>query len=169
LARRPNDSCIACGNNQNPDACELVVPEQGKLPTDTDTALMKPASRVAFAFMVFFGTYVLTWLLALLLPLGSLGWIGNVISLIVAVALARYTWIHADVAAGSLAGAIGYGAILFGGIGFAAGFFGPMIFAPEANQGPLLGILITGPAGVLLGVFASLIYGLARLRRENRR
>lgn len=43
-------------------------------------------------------------------------------------------------------------ALLLGGIGFAAGFFGPMIFAPGANQGPLLGIFITGPLGFLAGL-----------------
>lgn len=43
-------------------------------------------------------------------------------------------------------------ALLLGGIGFAGGFFGPMIFAPEANQGPLLGILLTGPIGFLVGL-----------------
>ena len=37
------------------------------------------------------------------------------------------------------------GAGILGGIGFAAGFFGPIILNPEANQGPLLGIFITGP------------------------
>ena len=37
------------------------------------------------------------------------------------------------------------GALVVGGIGFVGGFFGPMIFAPEANQGPLLGLFITGP------------------------
>lgn len=41
--------------------------------------------------------------------------------------------------------------LLLGAAGFAAGFFGPMLFAPEANQGPLVGILMSGPAGVLLG------------------
>lgn len=35
--------------------------------------------------------------------------------------------------------------------GFAAGFFGPGIFVPEANQGPLAGILISGPAGFVVG------------------
>jgi hypothetical protein len=35
--------------------------------------------------------------------------------------------------------------------GFAAGFIGPMVFAPDANQGPLVGIFITGPAGFALG------------------
>jgi hypothetical protein len=49
-------------------------------------------------------------------------------------------------------------AALLGGIGFAAGFFGPMILAPEANQGPMLGIFITGPAGVAVGFG----YGLIR-------
>jgi hypothetical protein len=47
-------------------------------------------------------------------------------------------------------------ALIVGGIGFVAGFFGPMILKPEANQGPMLGIFITGPIGFLLG----LIYGI---------
>ena len=49
-------------------------------------------------------------------------------------------------------------ALLLGGIGFIAGFVGPMIFMPGANQGPMLGIFITGPAGFALG----LIYGIFR-------
>jgi hypothetical protein len=53
-------------------------------------------------------------------------------------------------------------ALLVGGIGFAAGFFGPMIFAPGANQGPLLGIFITGP----LGFFAGLAWGIFRVATE---
>jgi hypothetical protein len=43
-------------------------------------------------------------------------------------------------------------ALIVGGIGFAAGFFGPMILKPEANQGPMLGIFITGPIGFLVGL-----------------
>lgn len=41
------------------------------------------------------------------------------------------------------------------GIGFLCfipGFFGPMILAPGATQGPLLGILYTGPIGLILGL-----------------
>jgi hypothetical protein len=49
-------------------------------------------------------------------------------------------------------------ALVLGGIGFITGFFGPMIFTPGANQGPMLGIFITGPAGFALG----LIYGIFR-------
>ncbi len=43
-------------------------------------------------------------------------------------------------------------AMMVGGICFAVGFFGPIVWAPDANQGPLLGIFITGPLGFLLGI-----------------
>lgn len=39
-----------------------------------------------------------------------------------------------------------------GGVSFAIGFFGPMLLAPGANQGPMLGIFITGPLGTLAGL-----------------
>ena len=58
-------------------------------------------------------------------------------------------------------------ALILGGVGFAGGFFGPIIFVPEANQGPLLGIFITGPIGFLAG----LAFGAARglwLARQSR-
>ncbi|HEX5010885.1 MAG TPA: hypothetical protein VFY71_10830 [Planctomycetota bacterium] len=51
-----------------------------------------------------------------------------------------------------------------GGAGFAAGFFGPLIVTPEANQGPLLGIFFTGPAGLLLG----LVWGALRAAKRRR-
>jgi uncharacterized membrane protein YeaQ/YmgE (transglycosylase-associated protein family) len=43
------------------------------------------------------------------------------------------------------------GALLLGATGFVIGFFGPMRFQPWANQGPLVGLFLTGPGGVLLG------------------
>src|SRR5437762_801247 len=43
------------------------------------------------------------------------------------------------------------GGFALGGVGFVAGFFGPLVFAPGANQGPLLGIFFTGPLGFVLG------------------
>jgi len=50
--------------------------------------------------------------------------------------------------------------LLIGAAGFAAGFFGPLIFAPDANQGPLVGILISGPLGLVLG---AALWGLCSL------
>jgi hypothetical protein len=57
-------------------------------------------------------------------------------------------------------------ALIVGVIGFIAGFVGPMIFTPEANQGPLLGIFITGPLGFFAGGVLGLIVALMR-RRER--
>lgn len=55
-------------------------------------------------------------------------------------------------------------AFTIGVICFSAGFFGPIILAPGANQGPLLGIFITGPLGFLFG----LLIGGWREARGNR-
>ena len=57
---------------------------------------------------------------------------------------------------------IGFG-VFVGTILFLAGFIGPMILAPDANQGPLLGMLYTGPIGTLLG----LIWGVIRAQRRR--
>jgi hypothetical protein len=47
--------------------------------------------------------------------------------------------------------------LLLGAAGFASGFYGPMVFVPDANQGPLVGVLISGPAGAVLGLVLLLI------------
>jgi len=60
-------------------------------------------------------------------------------------------------------------AVVVGAIGFAAGFFGPIIFAPEANQGPLLGIFITGPLGFVFGMGLGVWRESSRLAREKRK
>lgn len=54
--------------------------------------------------------------------------------------------------------------LIMGGAGFVAGFFGPVIFAPGANQGPLVGILISGPIGALLGV---VLFAISRLSNSS--
>lgn len=56
------------------------------------------------------------------------------------------------------------GGIVVGGIGFIIGFFGPLIWAPDANQGPLLGIFITGPIGFVVGAVLGAILGKPRKR-----
>ncbi|WP_353229285.1 hypothetical protein [Novosphingobium sp.] len=56
------------------------------------------------------------------------------------------------------------GGCLLGLIGFAGGFFGPIVFMPDANQGPLLGIFITGPLGFVLGLVGGAI--MAAVRRD---
>jgi len=48
--------------------------------------------------------------------------------------------------------------LVVGAIGFVAGFFGPILLWPDANQGPLLGIFVTGPLGFALGALAGWLY-----------
>jgi len=52
---------------------------------------------------------------------------------------------------------IGVWVLALGAVGFACGFFGPIALDPGANQGPLLGIFITGPGGVVAGLVAGVI------------
>lgn len=99
--------------------------------------------RKAIAVLAFFGTYFIVWML-MLMTLGDQVWIGMVEG------------------SSSVAVMAGLGAVILGGLGFVAGFFGPMIFAPEANQGPLLGLFITGPAGVVVGAIAGAVYARRR-------
>jgi hypothetical protein len=47
---------------------------------------------------------------------------------------------------------------------FLVGFVGPMIFAPGANQGPLLGIIYTGPIGLVAGI----VWGVWRANARRR-
>jgi hypothetical protein len=52
---------------------------------------------------------------------------------------------------------IGLWVLALGAVGFACGFFGPIALNPGANQGPLLGIFITGPGGAMFGLVAGVV------------
>jgi hypothetical protein len=55
-----------------------------------------------------------------------------------------------------------------GAVAFLAGFFGPIYLSPGSNQGPLLGIFVTGPYGFVIGALAGLFIGLAKARHSRR-
>jgi hypothetical protein len=105
----------------------------------------------------------------MLVPLNLIGGhavpaLSMLVSLFCAALLARATWRWSATAPDGTLASMLYGALLLGGTGFVLGFFGPMIFAPEANQGPLLGIVITGPLGFVLGAAAGLVRSVVRSR-----
>lgn len=54
------------------------------------------------------------------------------------------------------------GGVIVGGISFLAGFVGPIILTPQANQGPLVGIFITGPIGFVVGIIIGYIYSILK-------
>jgi len=58
-------------------------------------------------------------------------------------------------------------ALIMGVSWLVLGYIGPIILAPSANQGPLLGIFITGPAGFLLGGLIGLGVGLVKQYNES--
>jgi len=114
---------------------------------------------ITLIFVVPATYYFIYWLpCSSLLPLDEQQWIASVLSLACAVAAGWFVWVKVVSVSNGAISTIMLGAVLFGGIGFTGGFFGPMIFAPGANLGPLLGILITGPAGFVLGGIAGFIY-----------
>ena len=61
-------------------------------------------------------------------------------------------------------------AFLFGSIGFVVVFFGPMLIAvmigSEANLGPLWGIFILGPGGVIVGSVVGAFVGHKKTRNK---
>lgn len=72
----------------------------------------------------------------------------------------------------SLAITLGYclgTALLLGIIGFVVGFFGPLLIGllvgSEPNQGPLWGIFILGPGGVILGAIVGAFIGYKKTRK----
>ena len=72
---------------------------------------------------------------------------------------------HVERSRGSrIARGAAWGALVVGGVGFVCGFFGPIALSPDANQGPLLGIFITGPGGALLGALLGAVTGALEVR-----
>ena len=56
--------------------------------------------------------------------------------------------------------------VAIGGVDFLCGFIGPIILNPASNQGPLLGIFITGPLGALLGTALGIVAAARRMPRH---
>jgi 4-amino-4-deoxy-L-arabinose transferase-like glycosyltransferase len=48
--------------------------------------------------------------------------------------------------------------LIIGAIGFLLGFVGPLLITPEANLGPLLGIFVTGPLSLVIGLLFGALY-----------
>jgi hypothetical protein len=123
--------------------------------------------RLVLAGVAFIATYVITyWLPFAFLPDSVPSIVALVAALGCGVWAGRFVWRKTAVEAPGLLGAVVLGALITGGIGFCGGFFGPLIFRPDANQGPLLGILITGPLGFVLGGIGGGIYWGARGRHQ---
>jgi hypothetical protein len=132
--------------------------------TPTRIVITSLATIVAFTASGWFG--FLAWTLATI-PFGrsiedysGAVWVQSLCSMGGAALAGWYTWRKTAAQQrsrpGVLAATIEW-ALIVGGVGFALGFFGPMIFTPGANQGPMLGIFITGPLGFVLGAVGGFV------------
>lgn len=133
-------------------------------------ALPVGARRVV-AFLAGLATfYFIGWMGSALLSAFLPGFLAAIVGFGAAVWLALRTgrYVSASLTSESptLAVCVIAGALLVGGAGFIGGFFGPMIFAPGANQGPLLGLFYTGPIGLVAGAAAGVLFWLVRVRRH---
>lgn len=88
------------------------------------------------------------------------------VSLTIACLLGLLVWTQTAKPNPGLGRAIFIGAAVTAGFGFFAGFFGPILITPRANQGPMLGIFITGPLGFVLGAVGGFVYAIIQSRRN---
>ncbi len=129
---------------------------------------MKNAMRIILSFFAFAGTYYFIYWFAFSFLLGARNispW-SAIVSLAIAVLVAVFVWKKTAGTSNGLATCIVLGGLIVGGIGFVGGFFGPLIFTPEANLGPLLGIFITGPVGFGVGLIAGAIYWKIKEKKQ---
>ena len=128
---------------------------------------MNPIFRMLILLFVVPATYFFVyWVPFSLIEFSQDSWIPSIVSLICALGAGWYVWKKSAATGAGLVQYIIYGALVTGGIGFCAGFFGPMIFTPEANQGPMLGLFISGPLGFIAGGIGGFFYWLVK-RKES--
>jgi ABC-type multidrug transport system permease subunit len=115
------------------------------------------------SILVFVAIFLFSyWLLFVQVIPENLPWLATAAAFLTAAALAGLTWRGMSAEAPGVLGTTMAWAGIVGAVGFCGGFFGPMVLAPQANQGPLLGLFITGPLGFVGGAIGGLIHGLWR-------
>jgi len=130
---------------------------------------MRKENRIALTIFAFITCYYFLYFLPFILILGGPNkndFIAKIASLLIAITITFFLWKKRGVLSDTLANYIIRGGIITGFIGFILGFIGPMIFWPDANQGPMLGIFLTGPIGFLLGLLGGGLLGWLKLRNK---
>lgn len=115
--------------------------------------ILKPiVSFLTFLVVLFFIATML--IIATELP----EWASAAIALSAAMLVGYYSWklVNGDRIGTGMA--VLCGALILGGFGFIIGFLGPMIVAKDTSQGPLAGIFIAVPVGVILGAIGGYIF-----------
>jgi len=105
--------------------------------------------RLLITACVFVAVYLLAWLASVTLVPDIASGVGALIPHAAGATTAVVAW---RARPGTTGMRLCAGAAIGLAVGFLVGFLGPMVVAPDANQGPLLGIFITAPLGLIAGL-----------------
>lgn len=117
-------------------------------------------STLMFLTVLFFINTMLT------ITSGSPAWLSAALSSACAVLAAWFTWQLVSGKKTNTLLAIISSALILGGLFFTVGFLGPMVFAKDTNQGPLIGVFIAAPLGVITGAIGGYVYA-AKQRADD--
>jgi hypothetical protein len=132
---------------------------------------VKTPFRAAVTFVAGVATYyVVYWFGGAALSLANASpWISLLAAVLAAMAVARYVWLHTASVERSLVSSTIVGALITGGVAFCVGFFGAIVVMPDANLGPLLGMVVAVPLGLLAGAIGGAARWFMRRRPPGRR
>ncbi|MGH6800253.1 MAG: hypothetical protein ACRECZ_02350, partial [Methylocella sp.] len=93
--------------------------------------------KCVVATLVFLAVYLFSfWVVFVQIVPDGMVWLANSTSLLSAAATTFWVWRKVGDAGSDILTTALYWAVIAGALGFCGGFFGPMIFTPDAYQGP---------------------------------
>lgn len=132
---------------------------------------MKKITRGVLTFITVLATFYFTYKI----PFSFIPGIWNfpilpfILSLLLAAGIGFLVWKSLGKKTENFTRYVLMGGVITGAILFLAGFIGPMIFIPSSNQGPMLGLFITGPLGFLIGLLGGGIYWWLKVKRVEKK
>ncbi|MEK6736698.1 MAG: multidrug ABC transporter permease [Pseudomonadota bacterium] len=115
--------------------------------------VLKPVvSLLMFLVVLFFIRTMLS------ITTGYPSWQSTSFSLACAALAGWYAWKLVSGEKISVGASVISGALMLGSLCFIIGFLGPMAFVNDTSQGPLVGVFIAGPLGVILGAIGGYVY-----------
>ena len=115
--------------------------------------ILKPIVSLLMFLTVLFFIHTMLTIITNFAP-----WLSVAVSSGCAALAAWFAWILISGKKTGTLMAIAGGALLLGGLFFTVGFLGPMVVAKDTSQGPMIGIFIAAPLGVIVGAIGGYVY-----------
>ena len=115
--------------------------------------ILRPiVSLLMFLTVLFFISTILT--ITTSLP----AWLSTILSLACASLAAWFAWKLVGGEKMSAIVAVIGGALILGGLFFTVGFLAPMVVSKDTSQGPMIGLFIAAPLGMIVGAIGGYLY-----------